>query len=311
MSHTMFKRIIIGVEERDGGRDAIELAERAADRDAAMTLVNVCSNAPTTWRGSSPIYEAVELQHAQDVLTGLRQTTGIDATLRPVAAATPGRGLHMVAEDENADLLVLGSSRRGLLGRVLLGDDTREALNGAPCPVMIAPAGYARDARPIGRIGVGYNGSPESEHALAFARGLASELGAQLSALEAVEIPTYAFTAAAVPFSVDFIDDMVDSALRRVSALPGVEPHASYGRPAEELAHFSASLDLLVVGSRGYGPLGRLVHGSTTSILIGTACCPLLVLTRGATKSASDKDMAGSASFQDQSAWVKSTLAPR
>jgi len=48
---------------------------------------------------------------------------------------------------------------------------------------------------------------------------------------------------------------------------------------------FSASVDLLVVGSRGYGPLGRLVHGSTSHRLARLARCPLLVLPRAAGES--------------------------
>lgn len=35
-----------------------------------------------------------------------------------------------------------------------------------------------------------------------------------------------------------------------------------------------------MIASRGYGPVGRLVHGSTTRQLARTARCPLLVLTR-------------------------------
>jgi hypothetical protein len=45
---------------------------------------------------------------------------------------------------------------------------------------------------------------------------------------------------------------------------------------------YSAPLDLLIVGSRGYGPMGRLIHGSTSQQLAHSACCPLLVLTRAA-----------------------------
>ena len=45
---------------------------------------------------------------------------------------------------------------------------------------------------------------------------------------------------------------------------------------------YSASLDLLIVGSRDYGPIGRLVHGSTSQQLARMARCPLLVLTRSA-----------------------------
>lgn len=307
----MFNRIIIGVEDHDGGKDAIKLAGRLAGAGANLTLVSVYPDATSIWGGSNRIYQAVELQHAQDVLARLRQTTGVHAKLLPVAASSPGRGLHMAAEQENADLLVLGSSRRGLIGQVLVGHDTRDALNGAPCPVVIAPAGYARNGGPIRRIGVGYNGSPESEHALAVARSLATGLDAELAAMEAVEIPTYAFTAASMPVAGDLIEEMVDEALRRVAALPGVEANAAYGRPAEELTQFSGCVDLLVVGSRGYGPLGRLVHGSTTSSLAGSARCPLLVLTREASRRVSEPEAVGATAFGDQSAWVSATLAER
>jgi nucleotide-binding universal stress UspA family protein len=78
------------------------------------------------------------------------------------------------------------------------------------------------------------------------------------------------------------IPTYVDHARDRIAALGSVAPHAAYGMPGEELALYSVSLDLLVVGSRSYGPIGRLVHGSTAQKLARTARCPLLVLTRGA-----------------------------
>jgi nucleotide-binding universal stress UspA family protein len=66
---------------------------------------------------------------------------------------------------------------------------------------------------------------------------------------------------------------LVEDALERIAGLGGVEPHAAYGQPAEEelLALYSASLDLLVVGARGYGPVGRVIHGSTFKQLAHTA----------------------------------------
>lgn len=89
----------------------------------------------------------------------------------------------MLAEATGADLLVVGSSRRGLLGRVLLGDDTRAALNGAPCAVAVAPSGYCQEPDLMREIPVGCNASAESEHALTVARSFADEYGAKLSAL--------------------------------------------------------------------------------------------------------------------------------
>jgi nucleotide-binding universal stress UspA family protein len=75
---------------------------------------------------------------------------------------------------------------------------------------------------------------------------------------------------------------LLEDARGRIAALGDVEPRAVYGQPAEELALYSASLDLLIVGSRGYGPIGRLIHGSTSQQLAHSARCPLLVLTRAA-----------------------------
>jgi nucleotide-binding universal stress UspA family protein len=128
-------------------------------------------------------------------------------------------------------------------------------------------------------IGVGYNGSAEAEHALEFARGLAREHHCKLSAFEAVCIPAQ-HLAAPVWSDPGVIEDMVEDAREQIDAIDGVEPHAAYGLPAEELAVYSASLDLLVIGSRGYGPLGRLLHGSTAQKLARSARCPLLVLPR-------------------------------
>jgi nucleotide-binding universal stress UspA family protein len=135
-------------------------------------------------------------------------------------------------------------------------------------------------------IGIGYDGSTESEHALSVARRLAVVCAAKLSALEAVSVPSYA---ALGPGAIDNAAKcLVDDAFERIAALGGVEPHAAYGQPAEELALYSASLDLLIVGSRSYGPIGHLVHGSISQQLAHSARSPLLVLTRTARPSAPD-----------------------
>jgi nucleotide-binding universal stress UspA family protein len=63
-----------------------------------------------------------------------------------------------------------------------------------------------------------------------------------------------------------------------------VHGDAVYGLAGEELAAFGSRLDLLVVGSRGYGPVKRLVVGSTSDYLERHARCSLLVLVRGSEK---------------------------
>jgi nucleotide-binding universal stress UspA family protein len=74
----------------------------------------------------------------------------------------------------------------------------------------------------------------------------------------------------------------MQEANKRMRALEGVEGRAVYGLTGEELAAFSDELDLLVVGSRSYGPIKRLVLGSTSDYLERHARCSLLVLPRSA-----------------------------
>ena len=62
--------------------------------------------------------------------------------------------------------------------------------------------------------------------------------------------------------------------------LPDLEGRAVYGLATEELAQFGDEVDILVVGSRGYGPVKRLVLGSTSEYLQRHARCSLLVLPR-------------------------------
>ncbi len=277
----MFRNVIVGIDGQQGGRDALALAQRLVEPHGHLTLAAIYWDADHTWRGSSAAYDLAERETLRQILADTRSQAGVDAALRCIGASSVGRGLHRLAETTDADLLVIGSSRHGLLGRVLIGDDTRGALNGAPCAVAVAPAGYALAPSAMREIGVGYNDSPESEHALAVARLVAAQHDARLSAFEAVSLPAQAYLSP-VPALDDAFEEIVQAARQRVAALDGVEPHAAYGDPAEELAIYSASVDLLVLGSRGYGPMGRLIHGSTTQQLARLARCPLLILTRGA-----------------------------
>ena len=54
------------------------------------------------------------------------------------------------------------------------------------------------------------------------------------------------------------------------------------GDPADVLAAHGVELDLLVIGSRGYGPLRRTLLGGVSAKVMRLAPCPVLVTSRGA-----------------------------
>jgi nucleotide-binding universal stress UspA family protein len=264
----MFKNVLVGVDGRPSGRDAIGLATQLMDGSGKLTFANVHRD------------EAAELTYSHNLLEQERDGAHVEAALISIASTSPGRALHEQAEEQGADLLAVGSCSHGAFGRAMLGDDTRAALNGAPCAVAVAPSGYGEQHRAIAKVGVAYNGTPESLAALAVARDLAARTGASVHALEVVSIPSAAYGGIVAPNIGESIDMLLQEASRRMRELPDVEGRAVYGLAGEELAAFGDEVDILVVGSRGYGPVRRLILGSTSDYLERHARCPLVVLPR-------------------------------
>jgi nucleotide-binding universal stress UspA family protein len=60
------------------------------------------------------------------------------------------------------------------------------------------------------------------------------------------------------------------------------ESHSFRGDPAKVLVKQSERLGLLVLGSRGYGPIKSVLLGSVSSYVLRNARCPVLVVPRGA-----------------------------
>src|SRR5262245_37198656 len=166
---TMFENVLVGVDGRPNGRDAIALASRLTDPGGKLILAHVHVVLPGPLHLSNPGARGAESEDALALLERERDAAEVSAELISLRSSSAGRGLHQCAEEQDADLLVVGSCSRGLFGRVMLGDDTRASLNGAPCAVAIASRGYGELPKPFAIVGVGYDGSPESEMALAAA----------------------------------------------------------------------------------------------------------------------------------------------
>jgi nucleotide-binding universal stress UspA family protein len=282
----MFANVIVGVDGSPTGRDGVKLARALADEGARIALAHVHGGVPTPGRATSAASEARGHERAMALLEAEREETGVAAELIAFCATSVGRGLHTVAEREHADLLVVGSHGRGLAGRVLVGDDTSASLNGATCAVAVAPRGYVARSGGFLRVGVGYDFSPESRAALALARRLAARDGAKLSALYVVSLPAWGYIAPMPSNWGELVEDDRQAAEEKVASLEGLEARAAYGLPVEELAAFGDRVDLLVVGSRNYGPMRRLMLGSTSHGLARHARCALLVLPRSVEASA-------------------------
>jgi nucleotide-binding universal stress UspA family protein len=278
----MFKNVLVGVDGRQGGRDAIALASRLIGADGRLTLAYAHPGRLRPIHAVTPGMIEEERKDAVALLEREREVAKVPSQLLEIESAQPGRALHQHAEEQGVDLIVVGSSAHSTLGRVLLGDDTRAALNGAPCAIAIAALGFATHPR-IAKVGVGYDRSRESEAALQAAREIHAAVNADVRVLEVIAIPSYAYAGFVSPAAVEDIDAGVKQANQRLSQqLPDMQARAVWGLTGEELAAFGDELDLLIIGSRSFGPIKRLIVGSTADYLQRHARCSLLVLPRAA-----------------------------
>jgi nucleotide-binding universal stress UspA family protein len=281
----MFDTVLVGVDGRPGGRDAIALAVQLAAPGARIILANVHSDGGAVGYGASQSIAQARAR-AEQVLSAESARLQRDAETVVIASGSPGRALHELAEHETVDLLVVGSCHRSALGRVLLGDDTLAALDRAPCAIAIAPCGYAIADHPLRTIGVGYDGSVESELALDAARELRRHTAATIRARAVVALQSVPVGGPVPRDWTTETERMVAAERARLQAVDDVEGEVVYGDPAAELAALAYETDLIVVGSRGRGPVGRLLEGSISVYLARHITAPLLVLPRARAPSA-------------------------
>lgn len=266
-------RVIAGFDGSVESKDALRLAKQLTKADAAELHV-----AFVQWDDN----QIAEQRRYDRVLDeAFRTSFGAEFTPHRLRDTSAAHALHELAESINADLIVIGSCHRGAAGRVLFGSVGASLLNGAPCAVAVAPRGYSSGAHlGFGLIGVAYDGWPESKIALAVAVRLASKLECTLQLIGVVP-PMFEVSEdpdADAGYQGVLAKELA-AAAAEVPRIP-VETKLDYGPPAEVLAEHGIELDLLVIGSRGYGPLRRALLGGVSAEVMRTAPCPVLVTPR-------------------------------
>jgi nucleotide-binding universal stress UspA family protein len=276
-------RLLVGYDGSEQGQDALELARvlgSQGERTAVVVTVMPYDPLPITTAElerdaaaeAEPLFE-----HARERLEGIEVET------RAFGGGSAAGIIGDLAEREQVDLVVIGSSHRGAIGRALLGGVGRGLLNGSPVPVAVAPHGYgAQGHGPFGLIAVAYDGTPEAKQALNFARWLAKAHHSSLRVLTVVAPPV------ALPGVVGYApveppepEKVLEEGLRSIEPSLSAEGRQLSGPPAETLAEACGDrVDLLVAGSRRYGPLARVLLGSVSAKLIELSPSPVLIVPR-------------------------------
>ncbi len=187
-----------------------------------------------------------------------------------------------VANEESADLILLGCAKRLQVERMLLGRTTAEVIMNGPCDVLLIP----EDAEiRFDKILVGISGSAASIHAGRRAIDLAATYGGEVHALYVTDIPTdralrYGVMSDAEKKGWNILKDFVSRGeeldVPVITAVKGNMPEACLVKYARE-----KDIHLIVLGSKTRSLGFDMFFGSVIEHVTSLAPCPILVTKKG------------------------------
>jgi nucleotide-binding universal stress UspA family protein len=288
--------ILVGVDASEHSEDAIAFASTLGRASTARVVV-ACAyrhDDPAQSAGD-PAFRLTARQQAQQTAWRLsHRLDGVEpGRVRTCAVAMSSRdhGLHQLAASQEAAIVIVGSSHAGGLARLVPSGIGAQLLHGATFAVAVVPDGYRTLAdRPIRRIGVGYDDSPESRAALVAAIAAVHAFGAELEVITVVSHQVLATpTMMGGPGYLDVDESFgrearaqLDAVLAGLSSALLAQGTILDGRPAHQLTRRTERLDLLLLGSRGYNPLHALLADGVSGRVLRDAQCPVIAVPRDA-----------------------------
>ncbi len=248
----VFGRVVVGVDGDEQGFEAVWQASRLVSPGGWLEAFCVVDLGQAVLAGLAAGSIASELERdAVDALERATRISGFRARSRLVRGPPIASFLRELREAD-ATLAVVGTHGRPRVAEIVIGSVAGDVLHRAPCSVYVArpPAAEALFPR---TIVVGYDGSRQSEDALAVGRDLAERFAATLTVVTGIA------------------GKGVDRERAHEAGAITLDE-----QPVEALVDASGNADILVVGSRGLHGLRAL--GSVSERIAHDAVCSVLVV---------------------------------
>ncbi|HET6918584.1 MAG TPA: universal stress protein [Jiangellaceae bacterium] len=294
---TTTSRVVIGYDGSEASEDAVAfgLTWCRSTGDVPIVATVYPEEHPLGGERIDVEWATYVREQAEIIQDNARAAVGDAALYSNIASTSAAHGLADLAEDVEAAMVIMGASREIGLARSLLGSSTERLLHGTTVPVTVAPPSW-RQAAPdrISRIGVAYIDTRDALEALRVAVRAALRIPARLTLYTVLgrspERYSYLVGRREEQAFFDMARDSFGRALEFAAAgvPPELEPRTVLlkGAVVESLAALGPDdVDLLVCGSRGYGPARRVLLGGVSSRLIRQARLPVAVVPRSSTVS--------------------------
>lgn len=287
------ERVLVAVDFETPSLEALRWIGAYGFRQAELTVAHVVEPdpVPAFIRSAFPLPAGLvenARKGAEVRLAGLCETAHVQPAAQVVRDGRSAPVIAELAAERSADLVVVGAPgrRRGVLN--VMGSTAEQLVRISPCPVLLAhpvPTGPAR------RILAAVDTSPVAPRVLALAAAFARSSGGELGVIHAVDpVTRYHVRRGMQSTGRGCVDDMLNerthawlAGVLAESAMEGVRdvvPHVVIGDAAREigaLAH-REGYDLIVLGSRGAGGVGRMLLGSVASSIMRSGDRPVAVV---------------------------------
>jgi nucleotide-binding universal stress UspA family protein len=284
------EKIVVGVDGSAAAADALRWAvEQGRDRgwevEAVLAWGFLLQHHPDHEGAFDPSYDATKAAAA--LSTYLERAVPGAAVSTRLVRDLPGRALVEAADQDEAELLVVGARGRGDVRSMLLGSVSYDCLHESHRPVAVVRQGMAPHVEGPRRVVVGVDGSEQAQRALRWAVDHAAATGASLEVIQAWHVPYIGadpYGGVLVLDPADFervAKEQLERALAAVDLAPvtaGVQRSTPCHQPAAALIDAAKGAELVVVGARGLGGFAGLLLGSTSSQLVHHAPCPVVVV---------------------------------
>jgi nucleotide-binding universal stress UspA family protein len=280
--------IVVGFDGSDHARLALRWAvDEAARLKAPLSIVYAIEWFPEFADLVSQKTDTRVRMRAEEVAQqGAAEATQLDPGIAVSSSVVAGQPVAVLCDlSRQARMLVLGSRGHGGFAGLLAGSVSVAVAVHAHCPVVVIRQLPATDELPIA---VGVDDSPQSRMAVDFAFAEAQARAVPLVAVRAWRPPSLAAHGMAPYLRTEELAEIetaergfLHDELYPVAArYPGVivRERVIDSAASAALTDLSATVQLIVVGSRGRGGFTGLLLGSVGMQLLHYATCPVAVV---------------------------------
>lgn len=289
--------IIAGFSASRQGTAPLHLAAQLA-RTTGEKIIAAAVLETTSLARSHPLerrYLDAQAENTKHSLTQVieQMRPDIDVTLVVHRAKSIAGGLLELAAEHAAEVVAVGSSSTGLLGRITLGSVTDRLVHTARVPVAIAPRGYPQITASVERLTVAYGGAADTTKPIQVAAELAKAWGANLRIASFTVQPALKFAGSIEPSAEDLVTaqwarqtesgvrKQLDKARAKI-AIPDVQLAIGTGTEWSDAVNDVPWTygDLLVLGSGAAGRRSQVFLGSAAAKILRHVPVPVMIVPR-------------------------------